>query len=744
VSEGEPAEPRGRTVGLLAATGVGAGAIVGGGILVLAGVAFQATGPSSIVAFAINGVVAVLTALSFAEMATAFPESGGAYTFAKKVLTVRAAFAVGWVLWFAYIVAGVLYALGFAEYGVAVVADLWRALGGDPPAWLRGRTALVAVALLATAYYTLSLIRKSGGGGQYETIGKLVLFAVLILAGIWALIRAPEGTVAEGVTPFFPHGFGGLVSAMGFTFIALQGFDLIAAIGGEVKTPDRTIPRAMLYSLGIGLVVYLPLLFIVATVGRPAGVSITEMSEASPATVMADAARHFAGAAGYWMVMGAAVLSTLSALAANVLAASHVALTMARDRTLPRVIEERHPKRQTPIMAIYASALALVVILLMVPDVAAAGAAASLIFLVSFALVHWTSFLARRRARVASPFQTPFFPLVPVVGGVACAALALFQAIAVPAAGGIAGVWLGFGVLLYFSLFSGRARAVDAFTEALDPQISMLRGRTPLVLAPVANPASAAGMVAVANALAPPIVGRVVVLSVVRPPAKDAAEPDVERVLDRTQAVVRESLGTSLRSGHAPETLLTVAEEPWGEIARVARVRQPESLLLGLSTLDDPEGVRRLEKLLNEVECDTAVLRAPPGWELGMNARVVVPIGGRGGHDDLRARLLGSLGRATNRRVCFARVVPSDTPPARIAQITRQLRHFAEEETRGNLEAQVVASDDVVEALAGLAGEGDLLVLGLQLHRGKRLFGEVSLQVARRTEAATILISRRT
>jgi hypothetical protein len=94
-------------VSLLGATGVGVGAIVGGGILVLAGVAFQATGPSAILAFAANGVVAVLTALSFAEMATAFPESGGAYTFAKKVLTVRAAFAVGWVLWFAYIVAGV-------------------------------------------------------------------------------------------------------------------------------------------------------------------------------------------------------------------------------------------------------------------------------------------------------------------------------------------------------------------------------------------------------------------------------------------------------------------------------------------------------------------------------------------------------------------------------------------------------------------------------------------------------------
>ena len=111
-----------RHIGLLGATGVGVGAIVGGGILVLAGAAFAATGPAAIIAFAVNGVIAILTALSFAEMSATFPESGGAYTFAKKVLSVRAAFGVGWVLWFAYIVAGVLYALGFADYEPRVLA----------------------------------------------------------------------------------------------------------------------------------------------------------------------------------------------------------------------------------------------------------------------------------------------------------------------------------------------------------------------------------------------------------------------------------------------------------------------------------------------------------------------------------------------------------------------------------------------------------------------------------------------
>ena len=105
-----------RSMGLLGATGVGVGAIVGGGILVMAGTAFVSTGPGAIVAFFLNGVIAVLTALSYAEMAAAFPESGGAYTFSKKVLSAPAAFMVGWVTWFASAVAAVLYALGFASF----------------------------------------------------------------------------------------------------------------------------------------------------------------------------------------------------------------------------------------------------------------------------------------------------------------------------------------------------------------------------------------------------------------------------------------------------------------------------------------------------------------------------------------------------------------------------------------------------------------------------------------------------
>jgi basic amino acid/polyamine antiporter, APA family len=739
----DPTPSKRRVIGLLGATGVGIGAIVGGGILVLAGPAFEYAGPGAIVAFAINGLIAILTALSFAEMSTAFPESGGAYTFAKKVLSVRAAFAVGWILWFAYIVAAVLYALGFAEYGVAVVREGWLAFFGSAPAWLSGRGAANALALGATALYTLSLIRKAAGGGQWATVGKLVVFALLIAAGFWVLAGRPSGTVAAGFSPFLPKGGGGLLQAMGFTFIALQGFDLIAAIAGEVRQPERTIPRAMLLSLGAALVVYLPLLFVVAAVGTPHGQSIVAIARANPDTTMAVAVKNFLGPLGYWLVVVAAILSTLSALQANLLAASRVALTMATDRTLPRVLSQSHPARRTPVMAIYASALAVVAILLMVPNLAAAGAAASLIFLISFALAHWTSILARRRAGdVKPPFQTPWFPAVPVVGGIACAAMAVFQGFAVPAAGAISAVWLGLGVILYFALFANRAEAVDAFAQAGDPLLVRLRGRSPLVLVPVANPKSAPAMVAVAGALAPPAVGRVLLLSVMQRP-DEVREGEPPASLVAAQDVLKEALTASLASGHSPEALMTIAPLPWNEIGRVARAHGCESLLLGLSNIDSmTNGGGHLEELINDVECDVAVLRAPPGWQLESAHRILVPIGGRSAQDELRARLLGSLCRGADRHVTFLRVMPPHAPLDACEDARHQLLRLAEDETRGKPEAALATSDDPVEAIAERAADYDLVVLGLQRVGGRKAFGDVALGIARHAPCATIMLSR--
>ena len=728
-----------RTLGLFGATGVGVGAIVGGGILALAGAAFAATGPSAIVAFALNGVIAILTALSFAEVSSKFSQSGGTYTFAKKVLSVEAAFTVGWVVWFASIVASVLYAFGFAQFAVVILEQLW--LAEQSPAWLTSRASVCGTAIVAILLYTAMLSRSNSGGGQWINVGKIVVFAILIVAGMWAMRGRSVAELNDSLTPFFASAAPGLFAAMGFTFIALQGFDLIAAVAGEVREPSRTIPRAMFLSLGIAILIYLPLLLVISTVGVAADESIADASREHPDTIVAIAARNYLGAFGYWLVMVAAILSMLSALQANLFAASRVAVAMARDRTLPRSLAMLNGRYKTPANAVILTATVVVVIVLIVPDLASAGAASSLIFLVTFALAHWIAILVRQRSISPPPFRSPLFPLVPVAGGLSCVALAIYQGIAVPSAGLIAVFWLAVGGILFLSLFAQRARLADATNAAMDPEVVTLRGKSPLVLVPVARPDSAAGLVGVANALAPPGVGRVLMLSVVVAPSD--WRPDEEpRPLINAQEVLRESLRASATVGVFPETLATVARDPWDEIARVAKTHRCETLLLGLSELEGASAGSSLERLINNVGCDVVLLRAPTGWQLATANRVLVPTGGQGGHDRLLARLLGSLARTVQRQVTLAKVIPT--------YVTRQQEEFASRDLirmnydlcDGAANVRLIQDDDAVECIANAANDHDLLILGVQRSRREKVLGKFVLALARQTDAPLLLICR--
>ncbi|MFB6178630.1 MAG: APC family permease, partial [Halorientalis sp.] len=98
-------------LGLLDATMIGMGAMIGAGIFVLTGLAAKTAGPAAILVFVLNGVVTTFTGLSYAELASAIPRSGGGYAFVNEVFGDLVSFLMGWMLWFAYMIAGALYAL---------------------------------------------------------------------------------------------------------------------------------------------------------------------------------------------------------------------------------------------------------------------------------------------------------------------------------------------------------------------------------------------------------------------------------------------------------------------------------------------------------------------------------------------------------------------------------------------------------------------------------------------------------
>lgn len=734
-----------RRLGLWGATGVGVGAIVGGGILALAGVAFATTGPAAVLAFALNGGIALLTALSFAEMASKFPESGGTYTFSRKVLSVEAAFSVGWVVWFASVVAAVLYALGFGHFALVLARDLIDAAGGTVPAWLSHRWSVPLLAAATTFGLAIQLSIAGGGGGMWANVGKVLVFGALVMGGFWAMGRAGPRQASEALQPFFTAGLAGLVQAMGYSFIALQGFDLIAAVGGEVRNPAKTIPRAMILSLLIALAIYLPLLLAIAAVGTDGGEPISAAAAADPEGIVAIAAGNYLGTTGYWLVVIAAVLSMFTALQANLFAASRIALAMSRDRTLPAALSYRSANRGQPLVAIAVTGLLVAALSLTVPDVASAGAASSLIFLVTFAIAHWLATLVRRRSESdPPPFRTPLFPLIPVAGGVACIGLAIFQGIAVPLAGQIAVVWLSLGGILFLTLFARRARLMDVSNIAAHPELSRLRGNTPLVLVPIANPRNAAAMIGLADALVPSAVGRVLLQTVVVVPEQWNPADD-PMPLQRSAVLLQALLQASHRLSVRTETLTTLAASPMEEIARVARLHRCESVLMGLSDINgDEQQLIPMERLLSRMEADVVILRAAPQWQPDEARRILVPVAGRGGHDRLLTRLLASLSRKAPRQITFVRVVPSSTSAGEARRIERELTRMAYENSSAASLRELVRSDDPAGAIAMKAAEHDLVILGIQRAGPKqRLLGKFTRHIAQQIECPLIVLSRR-
>jgi hypothetical protein len=326
----------------------------------------------------------------------------------------------------------------------------------------------------------------------------------------------------------------------------------------------------------------------------------------------------------------------------------------------------------------------------------------------------------------------------------ACLGLALFQAFAVPPAGVLVGLWLGLGAAFYFTLLAPRARVADASALALDPDLVRLRGRSPLVLVPIANPASAPSLVAVANSLVTPMVGRVLLLSVIRPPDGEGPADRTLPQLRDAEAVLGEALSASFARQLAPEALITISDEPWAEIARVSRLHGCESVLLGLGRLEGGVLRPRLEELIGSVDSDVVIARVASDWHPDRVRRILVPVGGRDDQSKLRARLLGSLHRAGERTITYLRVMRPGDSADDVRRAERGLARLARDEAPVPSEARIVRGDDPAAGIAEHAADHDLVVLGVQREsRRRKTLGPVVLRIARETDRPLILISRR-
>lgn len=387
---------------------MGLGSIVGTGIFVSIGIAAGVAGPSVILAIAVAAILAVCNALSSAQLAANHPTSGGTYEYGYVYLRPWLGFAAGWMFLCAKSASAATAALGFAGYALA-------ATGSPSPFW---RTLLAAGAVVALTAIVLGGIRRSNLANILivsVTLGSLALF---IFGGLGGALRRG----AENLSPFFesPAGDGRpalarLLEASALMFVAYTGYGRIATLGEEVRAPRRTIPRAIIVTLGASMVLYMGVGLVGIAAAGASALGVAGTAEAAPLVVVA---RGFdLPAVGAILSIGA-ITAMLGVLLNLILGLSRVALAMGRRGDLPAVFSRLSTRHATPAAAVLAIGV-IILGLVIVGSIKVAWSFSAFTVLIYYAI---TNLAAIRMPRA----QRLYHPAIAWVGLAGCLGLAFW------------------------------------------------------------------------------------------------------------------------------------------------------------------------------------------------------------------------------------------------------------------------------------------------------------------------------
>lgn len=394
-----------RELGLFEVTVYGVGLILGAGIYAILGEAAGLAGESIGAAFLLAAAVATPTGLSYAELASVYPEEEGDYLYVREAFGSEA-------------LSGVT-ALLRTFVGVVSAAAVALAFAGYLSSFVRVPAVPVAVALVAAA----GAVNFWG----IEFTSRLnLLFTAVEVAGLLVVVwvGAPTWGTVDALQA--PNGVSGVVRAAFLVFFAYIGFGSVVNVSGEVTDARRTVPRAILLAIGTTTVLYV-------AVGVSAVGVVDWQVLGRSASPLATVAAAGWGPVAFTAVGVVALFSTTNTVLILQVSTSRLLFGVAKEeyRALPSVLSRVHTGRQTPYVAVAAVAVATAAFTVLA-DVGQVASLANFALLVVFALVN-AALLRLRYARpdAARPFRAPLnvgrLSLTAVAGLLACLALLAFS-----------------------------------------------------------------------------------------------------------------------------------------------------------------------------------------------------------------------------------------------------------------------------------------------------------------------------
>jgi basic amino acid/polyamine antiporter, APA family len=343
-----------KILGVRDLTSLGIAAIIGAGIFSTIGRASFNGGPAVSLLFVFTAIACIFTALSYAQFASTVPVSGSAYTYAYVSFGELFAWIIGWALILEYAVSNMVVAISWSEYFTSMLAGFnlylpdWLTI--DPASASEATRAaapslggikfimdlpagLITVLITALVYIGIRESRNAS-----NVLVALKLGVILLVIGAGAFYVKPENW-----DPFAPNGMPGVLSSVASVFFAFIGFDSISTTAEECKNPQRDLPRAMLWCLGICTVLY-----ILITLVLTGMVNYKELLVDDPLAYVFQKV-GFDFMAG--VISVSAVVAITSALLVYQLGQPRIWMTMSRDGLLWPKFGQIHPRFKTPSFA---------------------------------------------------------------------------------------------------------------------------------------------------------------------------------------------------------------------------------------------------------------------------------------------------------------------------------------------------------------------------------------------------------
>lgn len=337
-----------RELGVLGATLMGLGSIVGTGVFVSIGIAAGIAGPAVILAVVIGAIVATFNGLNSAQLAANHAVSGGTYEYGYKYLTPWLGFTAGWMFLLAKTASAATAALGFSGYLLNIT--------GLSSTWV------VPIALLAVVVLTLIVL---SGIRRSNSANSVIVSVTLLSLGFFIVACLPRAATVgvDNLTPFFKGDIGTVLQASALMFVAYTGYGRIATMGEEAREPRKTIPKAMIVCLVLTMLLYVAVAAVgIGAVGADVLGKATGQAKAAP---LEAAARIVAGPGGAFVLAIGAMTAMLGVLLNLILGLSRVLLAMGRRRDMPRFLARLDEQGTTPYWAVLVVGVAIAFLVLL-------------------------------------------------------------------------------------------------------------------------------------------------------------------------------------------------------------------------------------------------------------------------------------------------------------------------------------------------------------------------------------------